>query len=119
LQLGRRLCRRGLECGRGVILKMLVNGLRARWLACGVLVSAIAVVAVLAGGAVAKPGSNHGKGLGKGDLALVAQAEASGQATVPLLVATGSNSASAVASKLAGLGAEITTKNDRFGYLVA
>jgi hypothetical protein len=97
---------------------MLVNGLRGRWLACGVLTSAIAVMAVLAGGAVAKPGSNHGKGLGKGDLALVAQAKATGQATVPLLVATGSN-ASAVASKLAGLGAEITTKNDEFGYLVA
>jgi hypothetical protein len=76
-------------------------------------------LAVLAAGAIAKPGSGQGRGLGKGDIALVAAAQAKGQATVPLLVATASGGASDVAGKLAALGATISDKNDRFGYILA
>jgi Subtilase family/Bacterial pre-peptidase C-terminal domain len=95
------------------------RSLRGRLGACCAAVLALAAVAVLASGAVAKPGGNQGKGLGKTDLALVAQAKATGKATVPLLVATGPSNASAVAGKLTALGAQITTKDDQVGYLVA
>ena len=92
---------------------------RAAWAALSaVVVAATAAIAVTAVGA-APGGNGKGKGLSKGDIALVAAAKASGKPTVSLVIAAQPAKTTAVAAAVKGYGAAIADENDQVGYIHA
>ncbi|HET9441726.1 MAG TPA: hypothetical protein VFO65_00310, partial [Acidimicrobiales bacterium] len=84
--------------------------------AVGVLLAALLTPA--AGGA-GTPGTPVGSALGRSDRALLAQARASGDSTVTLLIATRIGATRDVVRRLQALGARVAARDDDVGYVRA
>ena len=93
--------------------------LRSRALAAmtGVAALSLALVAPTAFAAPGAPGPAGDNGLGKHDRELLAQAKVQGKKTITLIVSTGTNKNSTVASAVAALGGSVGYRDDAIGYL--
>ena len=93
--------------------------LRSRALAAltGVAALSLALVAPTAFAAPGSPGPAGDNGLGKHDRELLAQAKVQGKKTVTLIVSTGTNQNSKVATAVAALGGTVGYRDDAIGYL--